>query len=161
MFLIKTEQDLLRAFRPRDRKVFEHPTEIRYPQVALDYYSWVESSGVRAYLVLQEPASKRLLGITFRRDVSGGEALNSRMCDWCHSMGSADQVGLITADRNSKRRMGVIACRDLGCKERVQDLADRSGRSAVKARREVVERMLRFAREALGIESVPDDVSAA
>ncbi len=157
MFLIPSESELLSAFRPRDRKAFEPPAAVTYPLVARDYYAWVDQTGVRAHLVLQEPSSGRLLGITFRRDSGGGGAAG-RMCDWCHSYGSADEIGLLTADRSSRKRVGVLICRDLRCREKLEDSANLAGRASVDARRRTVQRMLQFAREALGIESVPADV---
>ena len=156
MFLIQSESELLSAFRPRDRKGFEPPADVSYPLVARDYYAWVDPTGVRAHLVLQEPSTGRLLGITFRRD-SGGGAAAGRICDWCHAYGSADEIGMLTAERSSRKRVGVLICRDLRCREKLEDAADLSGRMSVEARRRTVQRMLRFAREALGIESVPAD----
>ena len=154
MFLIKTERELLNAFRFRDRSAFELPAGVAFPMAVRDYRAWVDPSGARAFLVFQDPASGRPLGIVFRRDVAADEA-GSRMCDWCHNFGA--DVGLLTADRSSRRRVGVGVCRDLRCADRIEEAADLAGRSSKLARQRLVERMVRFAREGLGIEAVPLD----
>jgi hypothetical protein len=58
-------------------------------------------------------------------------------------------------DKNSRRRVGVLVCRDLGCAARLDEAADLAGTSAVEPKRRQLERMRRFAREGLGIERVP------
>jgi hypothetical protein len=116
-----------------------------------DCLSWVEKAGARAFVVFKDDVSGRPLGISFRRD--GGGTGGSQMCDWCHSMGS--DIALLTADQNSKRRLGVWLCRDLTCTAKLDQAADLSGTSSVGPRLRLVERMKRFAREGLGIEQVP------
>jgi hypothetical protein len=153
MFLIKTEQDLHNAFRPRERDVVTLPEDAHFPLFVRDYLAWVEPAGARVFLVFEDPESKRPLGIAFRRDQTPGGSIG--MCEWCHSMGAADEVGLLTADKNSKRRMGVGLCRDLRCAQRLEQAADLAGRSAKEPKRRLLERMARFAREGLGIERVP------
>ena len=154
MFIIKTERDLLNAFRPRDRGAFEPPVGAAFPIAVRDYRAWVDPSGVRAFLVFQDPASGRPLGIVFRREVAGDES-GSRMCDWCHNFGA--EVGLLTADRSSRRRVGVGVCRDLRCADRIEQAAELAGRSSRLARQRLLERMVKFAREGLGIDAVPMD----
>ncbi|HZA49485.1 MAG TPA: FBP domain-containing protein [Myxococcaceae bacterium] len=154
MFIIKTERDLLNAFRPRDRGAFEPPEGVAFPFAVRDYRAWVDPSGVRAFLVFQDPASRKPLGIAFRRDVAADDS-GSRMCDWCHNFGA--DVGLLTADRSSRRRVGVGVCRDLRCADRIEQAAELAGRSSWMARQRLLERMVRFAREGLGIDAVPVD----
>jgi hypothetical protein len=48
--------------------------------------------------------------------------------------------------------VGVHVCTDLGCQQRLEDEADRSGRSAVPAMAALLARMGRFAREGLQID---------
>jgi len=157
MFLLKTEEELLQAFRPRDRQVVEPPAAVKFPKFVQDYYAWLDPTGVRVYLVFKDPVTQRPLGIAFRRDGSGGggEGVGSLMCDWCHSFGSSDEIGLLTADRSSKKRVGVGLCRDLRCGEKLEQAADRAGRSAREPLERLRGKMERFAREALGIEFVP------
>lgn len=152
MFLIRTEQELIQAFRPRERDVVQPPEGGRWPLVVRDYVAWVEPAGARVFLVFQDPESKRPLGIAFRRDTSGG---SGQMCEWCHSLGTGDEIGLLTADRSSRKRVGIGLCRDLRCREKLEDAANLAGRSDELPKRQLMERMVRFAREALGIERVP------
>ena len=156
MFLIKTEDDLLRAFRPRDREKVELPEGIQFPLFVRDYLAWTEPAGTRVFLMLAAPGSRRPMGIAFRRDSQGGGAA-SHMCDWCHAYGSASEIGLLTTDVNSKRRVGVNLCLDLRCKEKLESAADLSGRDPRELSKPLLERMLRFTREALRIETVPVD----
>lgn len=156
MFLIQTEKDLLQAFRPRDREKVELPEGIKFPLFVRDYLSWVDPAGVRVFLMFPLPGSKRPVGIAFRRDSPGGGAV-SHMCDWCHSYGSSNEIGLLTTDSSSKRRVGVNLCLDLRCKEKLEAAADLAGRDPREPIQALMERMVTFAREALRIESVPEN----
>jgi hypothetical protein len=151
VFILQSEKELLRAFRPKDQRKLELPPGLSFPLFVRDSFSWVDSAGARTFVVFQDDATKRPLGIAFRRDGSGG--VGSQMCDWCHSMGS--DVALLTAAQNSKKRVGAWLCRDLNCPGKLDEQADLAGRSSVGPRRRMVERMQRFAREALRIQGVP------
>lgn len=153
MFRIETERELLAAFRSRDRKHVELPRGTRLPLHVRDYLAWVDPYGVRVFLVFSAPGSKRLTGIAFRRDQQGDKAAGPQVCDWCMSPNGADQVGLLTTDVDAKRRVGVNLCMDLRCNERLESAANLSGRSAVEDTKRLVERMSRFATEALGMDT--------
>jgi hypothetical protein len=152
MFRIESERDLLHAFRLRDRKSVELPKGLQFPLFVRDYLAWTEPTGTRVFLVLPSPAGSLPLGITFRRDAPGG-GLGASMCDWCHAYGSAHEIGLLTTDVSSKRRVGVCLCVDLRCKEKLESEADRTGRHPRELMKPMMERMLRFAREALRIKT--------
>ena len=154
MFRIETEKDLLLAFRPRDREAVELPKGLTFPLFVRDYLAWVEPAGTRVFLLSPSPEGKRPMGIAFRRDASAGVS-PSHMCDWCHTYGSANEIGLLTTDVNSKRRVGVNLCLDLRCKDKLEAAADLAGRHPREFIAPLMERMARFAREALRIESVP------
>lgn len=151
MFRIETEKQLLNAFRSRDRKYVELPKGTKLPLFVRDYFSWVDPYGVRVFLVFSAPGSKALTGIAFRRDQQGEKLSAPRVCDWCLNYGGSDQVGLLTTDVDSKRRVGVMLCLDLRCNERLESAADRSGRSYVEDSKRMMGRMARFATEALGL----------
>jgi hypothetical protein len=155
MFRINTETELLNAFRPRDRKHVELPPGLRVPLFVRDYRAWSDPTGIRTFLVLTEPRSGRPMGIAFRRDQQGGASLVSHMCDWCHTTGPSNEIGLLTADANSRRRVGVNLCLDLRCGEKLEMAANLAGRNPRELTRRLMERMVRFAHEGLGIESVP------
>jgi hypothetical protein len=156
MFRIESEKDLQRAFRPRDRQTLELPEGLQFPLFVRDYLSWVEPTGTRVNLVLAVPGSRLPVGITFRRDAHGGPG-GPCMCDWCHTPGSVEGIGMLTTDVNSKRRVGVNLCLDLRCKDKLESAADLSGRHFRDLLPPLLARMNRFAREALGITSVPND----
>lgn len=151
MFRIETEKELLSAFRSRDRKHVELPKGTQLPLFVRDYLAWVDPYGVRVFLVFTAPGSKRPTGIAFRRDQQGDKTLTTRVCEWCRYSGTADQIGLLTTDVDSKRRVGVNLCLDLRCNERLEAMMNMAGRSVVDENKQLIERMSRFANEALGI----------
>ena len=101
------------------------------------------------YLVFAVPGGAPT-GISF--DTNGSGAQVPQMCDWCHSMGSGSEVGLLTARLNSKKRVGVNLCADLSCKAKLEDEANRTGASVLPALQKLVARMGRFASEGLHID---------
>jgi hypothetical protein len=155
VFRLETDRAFLESFRFQDRRVIEMPPGITFPLFVRDYLAWTETSGARVYLLFTPPGSRKPIGIIFRRDSSDATPGTSRMCDWCHSYGSSSEVGLLTTDVNSKRRVGVHLCVDLRCKEKLEDAADRAGRHSMEYLERLRERMFRFAHEALGIEAPP------
>ena len=156
MFLIETEKDLLHAFRPRDRDKVELPKGLKFPLFVRDYFAWVDPAGARVFLVAPSPEGKRPMGLAFRREPQTS-GTPSHMCDWCHTYGSAMEIGLLSTDVNSKRRVGVNLCLDLRCKEKLESAADQSGRHFRGQLPPRMERMNRFAREARGLTTVPND----
>ncbi|HEX8434527.1 FBP domain-containing protein [Archangium sp.] len=156
MFRIETEKELLSAFRSRDRKFVELPKGTRVPLFIRDYLAWVDPYGVRVFLVFTAPGAQRPTGIAFRRDQQGDKTSATGVCDWCRAAGASDQIGLLTTDVDSKRRVGVNVCLDLRCGEKLEAAANLSGRSVLDDNRQLIERMARFASEALGIEFSSD-----
>lgn len=154
MFRFENDRALITSFRFRDRRVIEMPKGITFPLFVRDYLAWTETSGARVYLVFAAPGSHKPIGIIFRREPPGGTSV-ARVCDWCHSYGTSDEVGLLTTDVDSKRRVGVALCIDLRCKEKLEDAADRAGRHPRHVLDQLCARMYRFAHEALGIEVQP------
>ncbi|NOK01410.1 MULTISPECIES: FBP domain-containing protein [unclassified Myxococcus] len=154
MFRFENDRALIESFRPRDRRAIEMPPGITFPLFVRDYLAWTETSGARVYLIFSAPGSRKPIGIIFRRDSLGGEPV-TRMCEWCHSYGSAHEVCLLTTAVDNKRRVGVNLCADLRCREKMEDAADRSGRHPLEFLGKLNERMFRFAHEALGIEAQP------
>jgi treble-clef zinc-finger protein len=152
MFRIETEKELLSAFRSRDRKYVELPKGTQLPLFVRDYLAWVDPYGVRVFPVFTAPGGKRPTGIAFRRDQQGDKALAVRVCEWCRASGSSDQIGLLTTDVDSKRRVGVNLCLDLRCNERLEAAMNMAGRSVLDENKQLIERMSRFASEALGME---------
>lgn len=149
MFRFASEQEFLNAFRTRDRKFVEAPKGTRFPLTVLDSLSWTDESGERVFLLFKADADKHATGIAFRRDHSTGGGVG--MCDWCHFQGSSAQVGLLTTDVTGRRKIGAYLCLDLQCVQRAEEDANRRGRSARDAMKQVLDRMSRFARQGLRI----------
>ena len=154
MFRLESDRALVQSFRPYDRRVIEMPAGITFPLFVRNYLVWTETSGARVYLVFGIPGSHEPLGIIFRRDQSGGDLI-TQMCEWCHTSGPSSQVGLLTVDVSNKRRVGVSLCLDLRCKDRLEDIANRSGRQPLEFLASLQQRMYRFAHEVLGVSSLP------
>ncbi len=150
MFKLDSDKALLDAFRPRDRKVVELPSAITLPVFVRDYLAWTHPAGGRVYLVFAVPDGAPT-GIVFDTN-GGGGTLVPRMCDWCHSAGVGTQVGLLVAAINSKKRAGAHLCADLSCKQKLTDEANRSGVSVLPVMEKLIDRMGRFASQALKID---------
>jgi hypothetical protein len=149
MFKLDSEKALLEAFRTHDRKRVELSPEVTLPVVVRDYLAWRHPAGGRVYLVFAVPGGAPT-GIVF--DTSGAGPAVPHLCDWCHCSGLGSQVGLLTARVNARKRAGVLVCSDLGCKQKLEDEANRSGRSVAPAMEGLLARMGRFASEVLGID---------
>jgi hypothetical protein len=150
MFKLDTEQALLDAFRPKDRKAVEVTSDVKLPALVRDYLAWSHPSGAYTYLVFAVPGGAPT-GIVFETNGGPGPPV-PQMCDWCHSSGLGNQIGLLTARLNAKKRVGVNVCTDLSCRSKLEDEANRSGRSVVPMLEKLVARMGRFASEALQID---------
>ena len=150
MFKLDSEADLLAAFRPKDRKSVELASEVKLPLFVRDYVAWTHPAGSWVFLVFAVPGGVPI-GITFQSN-DGPTGSVPQMCDWCHTSGQGSQVTLLTAQRNAKKRVGAHVCSDLSCKQKLEEQADRSGRSVLPAMQKLVEKMGRFAAEALDID---------
>lgn len=151
MFRIDSEKDFFNAFRPRDRDVVAVPEGAKFPMVVLDYLAWAEPAGVRTFLLLTPPGHKKPVGVAFRRDQSRGGEPGARMCEWCHTHASADEIGLLTTDAGSRKRVGTTLCLDLSCGPKLEEAADRQGKNARHAAKALLGRMEQFLREALKV----------
>ena len=138
MLLIRDAHELMEAFRPRDLRIFELPEEDAFPILVRDYRAWVETGGNRVYLVYEDPTTGQPRGVVFRRSESGLHGRLGHMCGWCHTTGSSDQIGLLTAEESDRRKVGVVVCRDLRCRERLEEAGDLAGRDVAAARQRLV-----------------------
>jgi hypothetical protein len=119
MFLIRSDKELMDCFRDQDQAEVFIPTDLGLPKVAKDYLTWMEPSGARAYLVFQDESFKSPFGIVFRRDQTAGPSV-AAMCDWCHSVRSGNEIGVLTVSTSSKKRVGISLCRDLSCAVKIR-----------------------------------------
>ncbi|HEY1086607.1 MAG TPA: FBP domain-containing protein [Archangium sp.] len=155
MFKLDSEEALVKAFRPKDRQHVEVIKELQFPMIVTDYVGWVHPSGGCVFLVFAAPKGPPI-GIVF--DSNGGSGPGVvQMCDWCHGHAGGSGVGMLTAKVNSKRRVGVYACIDLSCAQKLEDEANRNGSSPRPAMEKLIQRMGRFANEALGIDLMSPD----
>jgi hypothetical protein len=137
-FKIDSEVDLVNTFGEREQRRVILP-DTTYPIRARYYYAWKESSGVYTYLVFRKPEWKTPRGLLFKR--SRGRADNSRMCDWCLSVGTSDQVGMLGLDLNTRQSIGIILCTDLGCINRLQDAAILGGKDFDKLAQQLLDKI--------------------
>lgn len=140
MFELTTEASLLATFRPIDRKRVELSHDVRLPVLVNDYLTW--PFGKRVYLVFALPGAAPR-GIVFESEDPGPPV--SHMCDWCQQVGLGTRVGLLTARRDRERTAGVLVCSDLGCRDRLEYLADRRGVDVGPKITTLLQRMARFA----------------
>ena len=149
MFKVDDEPSLLAAFRPKDRALVELPVGQKFPMIVRGYTSWVHPAGGRVFLLFATPGGAPT-GIVF--DVTSPGPTVPHMCDWCHSPSPGAHAGMLTATVNAKKRAGVHVCLDLSCRQKIQDEADRTGKSPQPALDRVITRMGKFAQDALGID---------
>ncbi len=150
MFKLDSEAAVLKAFRPKDRASVEMSPDVKLPALVRHYLAWAHPAGGRVFLVFSVPKGVPT-GIVFDTNGGSGPSVPS-MCDWCHHNGAGTEVGLLTAQLNSHKRLGVHVCVDLSCQQKIEDEANRTGKSAVEALEKLVARMARFASEALKID---------
>jgi hypothetical protein len=147
VFKLDSETALLDTFRPRDRKLVEPPPGLKYPLIATDYFSWLHPAGGRVFAVFAPRGGGLTTGIVF--DTNGANHV-TQLCHWCHSQ--SNDVAMLTAQRNSNKRIGVCVCSDLSCARKIEDAANLSGRSVRPAMEALVARMVAFARDGLNID---------
>lgn len=150
MFKLDSEKALLDSFRPKDWQHVELTPDVKLPLFVRSYLTWAHPAGGRRYLVFAVPGGVPT-GIVF--DTNGAGPGVPHMCDWCHSPGLGTGVGLLSARVTGRRTVGVHVCSDLGCQQKLEDEANRSGRSVLPAMDALLGRMGRFAHEALKIDS--------
>ncbi len=151
MFKLDSEAELLKTFRPKDRALVQLSPEVALPQFVRNYLTWKHPAGSYVYLVFATPGGVPT-GIVFDSNGGGAGPTVPAMCDWCHMSTGGNQVGLLTARRNAKKRVGVHVCTDLGCQQRLEEEADRQGRSVLPWWEKLIERMGKFASESLDID---------
>lgn len=152
MFRIQSEDELRSCFRDLDQEDIFLDHEMKFPLVAKDYLTWIEPSGVRAYLVIQDEGLKSPFGLVFRRDQTLGPTV-AAMCDWCHAVRSGNEIGIMTATSNSRKRVGISLCRDLSCASKIREepgVNDFLSSTSIQERvRRVIQKMASFARREL------------
>ena len=119
MLRIASIEEMKQSFRPIDQDEVEFPSDLVFPLLIRDYLAWVEPSGHRTFLVFADPVAKKPRGIVFKRGPSFADA-PAAMCDWCHSVRGKGSVGLLTAAVSKTNRVGLMLCRDLSCRDKLE-----------------------------------------
>ena len=131
-FTLNSDAELLATFHPKDQRSVVFHEDIAYPFTVENYYAWTESSRVYTYLIFKAEGWKHQMGIVFQRNGSGNAISPAGMCDWCHSFGASNEIGLLTTTLDRKTSGGSWLCLDLSCLEKIAENALMSRRNADK-----------------------------
>jgi hypothetical protein len=148
-FDVSSEDELLECFRPRDRERIIFRNNFDLPMRVQYYFTWSDPSGAYRYLLFKQPGWEKPKGLVFRSGGSSGDAGVGGICDWCHSYGSSNQIGLVTTSVSAKRTIGMMLCLDLSCGDKIENGPSQSSKSTEARILEVCERMGRFYDETL------------
>ena len=127
-FTLRSHEDLLATFRPRDQKQVTLPKHPFYPISVNHYYAWTDPSGTYAYLVFKRPDWEVPRGIVLQRNRSGAQHSPAGMCDWCHTPGKSDEIGLMVTSLSAHRTGGTWLCLDLDCQNKIEEKAGLAGK---------------------------------
>lgn len=130
-FMIASEQELIFSFRPRDQRKLIVPVGLRFPVAVNSYFRWIESSGVYTYLIFKRPNWDAPRGVAFKRSHPSGEPVGG-MCNWCHSYGTSNEIGMLSVKVNSEVSLSYFLCQDLRCIEKIEENAILAGRNPEK-----------------------------
>ncbi len=128
-FTIESEEELIGSFRRSDQKKLILPAGLKFPMRVASYFTWKESSGVYTYLVFKQPNWDLPKGMVFKRAHQGIEAPTGRLCSWCNSYGSAEDIGMLSVTASSTVSAAYILCRDLRCIEKIEEAATLSSKN--------------------------------
>ena len=145
-FSIESKEDLIQSFRTRDQKKLFFPFEFPFPIRIQSYLSWKESSGVYRYLVFKKPNWDLPRCIVFKR-MSQGDAVTGGICGWCHSYGSADEIGMLSVSMNANVSCAYIICQDLRCIKKIEENSARAVKNPEKSIHQLYTRIGNFYEE--------------
>ena len=148
-FDVSSSDELIGFFRERDQSRVILRRDLEFPMRVQYYFTWGDSSGAYRYLLFKKPGWESPMGAVFRTGASTGDAGTGGICDWCHSYGSSNQIGLLTTAVNSKRTVGFMLCSDLSCGDKIENSPSQSGKDPETRLLQVCERIGRFFDETL------------
>ena len=122
MIRISSESELVESFRPIDRSLVLISSEILFPMLIKDYFAWIEPTGSRTFLVLDDHRREKPLGIVFKISRGGEHDPTPKMCQWCHAVRGGDRVTTLSVQVSPRRRVGLHLCKDLSCKGKAHAL---------------------------------------
>lgn len=142
-FSIASEKEFLQAFRVRDQKKLILPEGLEFPLNIRSYFTWKEPSGVYTYLIFKKPNWDLPRGVAFKRTPSSAESTGG-LCNWCHSYGSSDQIGMLSVAMSSNVSLSYFLCQDLSCIEKIEENCARSGKDPEKYIEDLYYKMEKF-----------------
>lgn len=143
-FTLRSNADLLATFKERDQKHVVFPKFSPYPFLTEHYYTWTEPSQVYTYLVYKQSNWETPLGIVFQRNGSGHTISPSGMCDWCHSQGPSNEIGLMSTEITARLSGGTWLCLELDCLQKIEEQTSVSGRHFEKRRQNLFRKIGEF-----------------
>ncbi len=143
-FTLRSDEDLLATFRERDQKSVVLPRYSPYPFLIEDYYAWTEPSGVYTYLVYKQGDWETPRGLVFQRNASGSGNSPAGMCEWCHSYGAANEIGLMSTEISPRLSGGTWLCLDLDCLQKIEEQTNLAGKDASKRKQKLFQKMGEF-----------------
>lgn len=141
-FQISSEEDLIQTFRPKDHDLVILPRPLTYPLNIQHYIAWGESSGNYTYLVFKRPNWELPRGLVFRRTPT--QQTTSNLCDWCHSYGSTEDIGMLTVRINAELTVGQYLCVNLDCLEKLETQITSTGKNFDTLAEQVCQKIERF-----------------
>lgn len=143
-FTLRSDADLLATFRERDQKSVVLPKVSFYPVAVEHYYAWTEPSGVYTYLVYKQADWEIPLGLVFHRNGKGSALSPAGMCDWCHSYGASDEIGLMSVEISPRSSGGTWLCLDLDCLQKIEEQSGSNGKSSEKRMQKLFQKIGEF-----------------
>lgn len=143
-FQLQSEAELLETFRLRDRKKVVLPKFLHLPLSVQYYFAWTEPTGLYVYLIFKKAEWEAPKGIVFRRDDKGSSISSARLCEWCHSYGPSDQIGMLSVKLTPRNIVGILLCLNLECLERLETSLNFSKKHFDRLALDVCERIARF-----------------
>lgn len=131
LFSIASEEELIKSFRPRDQKKLLLPEKMKFPLNVRSYFTWRDPSGVYTYLVCKMPNWDMPRGVAFKKTSPSGDPVGG-LCNWCHSYGTSDEIGLLSVAMSSNVSNSYYLCQDLNCIEKIEDATARAGKDPEK-----------------------------
>ncbi len=143
-FDVASAAELMSFFRERDHGRVILRRDLQFPMRVQYYFTWSEPSGVHRYLIFKKPGWEKPMALVFRHVSSMTEGAIGGICDWCHTYGTSNQIGLLTTAINSKRTVGMMLCLDLSCGDKIENAPSQSSKSPEIRILETCERIGRF-----------------
>ena len=149
-FTLRSDADLLATFRSFDQKSVVLPKWARYPLSIQHYYAWTEPSGVYTYIIFKRVDQEIPQGLMLQKNGAGSSHSPAGMCDWCHTSGTSDEIGLLTTTLTPHSTGGTWLCLDLSCIQKIEERAGVAGKNTDKLTQKLCKKISEFYARAIG-----------